>query len=188
MIKLALGITAMLLAVQSTKSLAGTIRASDLSVSFHSSYNSKVPVTAGNAEWTEDIGSGPYIPNLGEASHPGLELICSCSNALSGEVRRIGFITRNDRLRTSVYAPMRQVNNALSLVGTALQTKLADPLVTLVQAVSLVSRRNVNAEVSYEMDVNRYSRVASSLVYRLHPDAASGSSDIVASMTYSSRF
>jgi hypothetical protein len=83
---------------------------------------------------------------------------------------------------------MQGINNALSLVETAIQSKLADSLITFVQALTMVAKRQVNTELTYSVNINNYSRVDSGIIYRLHPIMDSGNSEILASLRYSSKF
>ena len=132
--------------------------------------------------------SAMYIPNLGEVTHNQIKFICVCSNSLSGTINHSGLLVNNDHINSSIYVPMQGINNALSLVETAIQSKLADSLITFVQALTMVAKRQVNTELTYSVNINNYSRVDSGIIYRLHPIMDSGNSEILASLRYSSKF
>lgn len=132
--------------------------------------------------------SSIHIPSLGETADRRMNVISVRDNLFSGGIGGSGMLVNNDRVYTSVYVPMRGINNALTLVGTAMQSRLADSLVTLVQAISVVARRQVNTELSYSLNVNGHSRVDSMITCRLRTDATGGNAAVVASLRYNSRF
>lgn len=135
------------------------------------------------------IGSSAiYIPDLGESTNTRSKIISVHSYSLSGGIGGSGMLANNDHVYSSIYVPMQGVNNALSIVETALQSKLADSLVTLVQAIFLVAKRQENSELSYSVGVNDYSRIDFTISYRLHPGINSLDSEAMASLRYNSRF
>ncbi len=190
---LTLGITATQLALPPIASFADPLDANMPSAIQSASRAQFAIPAAKESSMSESLAafgrsSAALIPNLGEATHTRLRVIFVRGNSLRGEVIHNGMLLNNDSIHSTIYVPMRGVNNALSLVGTAMQSKLADSLVTLVQAMSLVARRQVNTELSYTVPINSYSRVDSAIIYRLHLDSNSGNTEIMASLRYTSRF
>ncbi len=129
-----------------------------------------------------------YIPDLAEAPHARFRGFLVRSNSFRNEDYHKGMLFAHDSIHTTIYVPVQGVNNVLSLVGTVTQTRVADSVVTMMQALSLIARRQVNTELAYTVPINRNSRIDSAVVYKLHPDSSSGDSEFNASLRYKAWF
>jgi hypothetical protein len=111
-------------------------------------------------------------------------IIAVRGNNMSMSISRVALFARNDHFSSAVYAPMQNVNHALSLIGTVFQTRIEDSMVTWIQALSLLAKRQINTELSYSIQVNDYSKLDSVISYRLDPNTNDGKPKAIASLQY----
>jgi hypothetical protein len=124
------------------------------------------------------------IPGSGDAANTTLKLKFFRTDNLGMTNSSSNMLLRNDRASFTVNAPMPTVNGALSFVGTVYQTPVDSSVARLVQVLSLMATRKINAEFAYSAKINKYSNFNSVIAYRLHPTTDSGKSDVVASFQY----
>lgn len=110
------------------------------------------------------------------------------TNAMSMEISRTGLVVNNDRASLLIYAPMQAVNGALSFVGFASQSRLNDSSVNLIQALSLVAKRQVNAELRYSVMTNSYGKLDSLISYRLNSNSDPDSGGVTIGLRYNIGF
>ena len=124
------------------------------------------------------------IPGFRDRANTPQKAIVFRTHDLSITSFRSNMLVKDDRASFTVNAPMQAVNGALTFVGTVAQTPLESSLTRLIQVISLVATRKINAELAYSAKMNSYSRFDSVITYRLHPNTDSGKSDVVASINY----
>jgi hypothetical protein len=184
-----LSIIAILAALLSKPSSAQTSEPNSVLLAAHFSEAQLVmPVTYKNA-MTEPRAAKPSADQFAgsKASRwPAIRFVRG--NNISKSISRVNLFTRSDRFSSAIYAPMRKVNNALSFMGTVLQTQWEDSMVAWIQTLSLLARRQVNADFSYSMRVDDHSRFDSIVSYRLDPATNQGKPSAIASLQYHSRF
>ena len=110
------------------------------------------------------------------------------SNALSLNIPRTGLLMANDNALLSVYAPMKTVNGALSLAGYVSESRVDDSVVRLVQVLSLLATRQINAELKYSVRLDSHSSVDSAVFYRLNLGSDAINSGPVVSVRYHIKF
>lgn len=125
---------------------------------------------------------------FGEGQNTSLRVRFFRANGLSMENSRSNMFIKDDHASFTVNAPTPLVNGALSFVGTVYQTPVDSSVTKVLQVLSLVATRRINAEFSYSAKVNKYSSFDSVIAYRLHPATDSGKSDVVASVRYGIKF
>ena len=110
------------------------------------------------------------------------------TNALNMETSRTDMVMSNDHASLAIYAPMQAVNIALSFAGYVSQSRLDDSSITRIQVLSLVTRRQVNAELKYSVRTNSYSKFDSFITYRMSPDSDPGKAGAAAGLRYNIKF
>ena len=137
--------------------------------------NNAAENSASGADGTE--GFLGRIKN-GRIDNPGVEFV------------RTGKRTRKSDASTSlkVYAPMEKVNRALTVAKAIPGSSLNDTQAAWIQTLLLAGKQQINTELAYSVKVGDHGNLESAITYRVHPDTATGKSDTVASVRYSTRF
>lgn len=129
-------------------------------------------------------GTVNQISSLENRGNTSLRVLVFRANDLSITNFHSNILAKDDHASFTVNAPMQAVNGALTFAGTVAQTPLDSSLTKQIQLLSLVATRKINAELAYSAKINSYSRFYSAITYRLHPNAGSGKSDVIASFIY----
>jgi hypothetical protein len=185
-----LSIITILAALLSKPSSAQTSEPDSVLLAPHSSETQLImPVTYKNAMIGNPGAAKPSADQpagSGVSGWPPIRFVRS--NNISKSISRVSLFTRNDRFSSAIYAPMREVNNALSFVGTALQTQWEDSMVAWIQTLSLLARRQINTDLSYSIRVDDHSKFDSVISYRLDPASNQGKPSAMVSLQYHARF
>jgi len=128
------------------------------------------------------------VSNLRSAAKDLLKSTSIHINTLNVTIPRTGIFMGNDRVSFSIYAPMQAVNNTLSFAGYIAQARMDESLVTSIQVLSLVAKRQINTKLKYSVKIDNHSHFESAITYKFNPSTDSGKSDIAASVRYTINF
>lgn len=135
-----------------------------------------------------DAVSAGAIPGFVDGAHRPSRPKFFRAEELGMTNSRGNMFMEGDHASFAVNASIPKINGMLSLVGTVYQARLDSTASRLVQVLSLVATRKMNAELAYSAKISRNSSLDSVISCNFHPDAGSGRADVAARIQYGIKF